>query len=102
MRYILLLVFTILLASCSTSVDPEQHETQEASERPIETEPNQSLDPTEIPTQKPIVEPTQAVELPNLGPAPELTNEIWLNTDQPLRLTELEGNVVLLEMWTFG
>ena len=34
--------------------------------------------------------------------APELQNEIWLNTDQPLRLAELRGKVVLLEMWTFG
>ena len=42
------------------------------------------------------------VKLENLGPAPELTNEIWLNTDQPLRLADLRGNVVLLDMWTFG
>ena len=40
--------------------------------------------------------------LPDLGPAPELTNAIWLNADSPLRLVDLRGNVVLLEMWTFG
>ena len=40
--------------------------------------------------------------LPNLGPAPELTNEVWLNTDEPLRLADLRGKVVLLDMWTFG
>jgi hypothetical protein len=40
--------------------------------------------------------------LPNHGPAPELTNKVWLNTDQPLRLVDLRGEVVLLEMWTFG
>lgn len=40
--------------------------------------------------------------LPDLGPAPELTNEIWLNVDTPLRLADLRGKVVLLEMWTFG
>jgi hypothetical protein len=40
--------------------------------------------------------------LPNLGPAPELTNDVWLNSDHPLRLAELRGKVVLLEMWTFG
>lgn len=39
---------------------------------------------------------------PDLGPAPELTNEIWLNTDAPLRLAQLRGKVVLLEMWTFA
>ncbi len=42
------------------------------------------------------------VSLPKLGPAPELTNDTWLNTDQPLRLADLRGKVVLLDMWTFG
>ncbi len=41
-------------------------------------------------------------DLPNLGAAPELTNEAWLNTDIPLRLADLRGQVVLLDMWTFG
>ena len=40
--------------------------------------------------------------LPDLGPAPELMNETWLNVDEPLRLADLRGKVVLLEMWTFG
>ena len=43
-----------------------------------------------------------AGSLPDLGPAPELTNEIWLNVDSPLRLADLRGNVVIVEMWTFG
>jgi thiol-disulfide isomerase/thioredoxin len=38
---------------------------------------------------------------PNLGPAPELTNDTWLNVDAPLRLADLRGKVVALEMWTF-
>lgn len=40
--------------------------------------------------------------LPDLGLAPELTNDIWLNVDEPLRLADLRGKVVILEMWTFG
>ena len=44
----------------------------------------------------------QPVSLPDLGPAPELTNTTWLNTDSPLRLADLRGKVVALEMWTFG
>jgi hypothetical protein len=40
--------------------------------------------------------------LPDLGEAPELVNGVWLNTDTPLRLSELQGRVVLLDMWTFG
>lgn len=43
-----------------------------------------------------------ASSLKDFGPAPELENEIWLNTQKPLRLEELRGSVVLLEMWTFG
>lgn len=42
------------------------------------------------------------VLLPDLGKAPELTNEIWLNTNAPLRLAELRGKVVMIEMWTYG
>jgi len=40
--------------------------------------------------------------LPDLGLAPELTNDTWLNVDAPLRLTDLRGKVVIVEMWTFG
>jgi thiol-disulfide isomerase/thioredoxin len=40
--------------------------------------------------------------LPDMGPAPELTSNIWLNVDSPLRLADLRGKVILLEMWTFG
>jgi thiol-disulfide isomerase/thioredoxin len=40
--------------------------------------------------------------LPDFGEAPELLGKSWLNTDQPLRLAALRGQVVLLEFWTFG
>jgi thiol-disulfide isomerase/thioredoxin len=40
--------------------------------------------------------------LPDLGPAPELENKVWLNVDAPLRLSDLRGKVVLLDMWTLG
>jgi hypothetical protein len=39
---------------------------------------------------------------PDLGQAPELTNEVWINSTIPLRLADLSGKVVLLDMWTFG
>jgi len=41
-------------------------------------------------------------DLDDLGLAPELENEVWLNTESPLRLADLRGKVVLLDMWTFG
>lgn len=45
---------------------------------------------------------SKTASLPDLGPAPELTNDIWLNADAPLRLADLRGQVVIVEMWTFG
>jgi len=39
---------------------------------------------------------------PDLGVAPELSGDVWLNTAAPLRLTDLRGKVVLVDMWTFG
>ena len=52
------------------------------------------------PTPETAQEPDWA--LVNYGPAPELTNTVWLNTVRPLRLAELRGQVVLIDMWTFG
>ena len=43
-----------------------------------------------------------ASPLPNLGVAPELTNDVWLNVNAPLRLSDLRGKVVAIDMWTFG
>jgi thiol-disulfide isomerase/thioredoxin len=39
--------------------------------------------------------------LRDLGKAPELANTIWINSDKPLRLKDLRGKVILLDMWTF-
>jgi thiol-disulfide isomerase/thioredoxin len=44
----------------------------------------------------------KTASLPDLGMAPELTNKTWLNVDSPLRLADLRGKVVIVEMWTFG
>lgn len=46
--------------------------------------------------------PAYRSDLPDLGPAPEIANTVWINSDRPLRLAELEGKVVLIDMWTFG
>jgi len=49
-----------------------------------------------------LAQDTQIADLPIIKPAPELHEGIWLNTDVPLKLEALRGQVVLLEMWTFG
>ncbi|MBN2500755.1 MAG: hypothetical protein JXB38_08265 [Anaerolineales bacterium] len=80
-----LLVFSLFLTACSAA------STAAGDPASSEQEPAQ-----------PANNPQPAVRLKNLGPAPELENEVWLNTDQPLRLADLRGQVVLLDMWTFG
>jgi len=72
----------------------------------IEPAPTEPTPPSPIEQHAPIVPPTPAekiyADLPDLGAAPELENQVWLNTNQALRLEDLRGKVVLLDMWTFG
>lgn len=46
--------------------------------------------------------PLAGAALPDLGPAPEFTSDAWLNAAAPLRLADLRGKVVAVDMWTFG
>lgn len=61
----------------------------------------QSVEETPTPDQPP-TEELIVVNLEDLGPAPEIENEVWLNTERPLSLASQRGKVVLLEFWTFG
>ncbi len=82
MRSLPFILLIFLLAACTTTSTKE---------------PNQKESATDIPTQA-----AAPSLLPDLGEAPELNNEVWLNTPEPLRLANLRGQVVLLDMWTFG
>lgn len=73
----------MLVAACA----PKASEPIPTNQIPLEQEPTMEV---------------KQVALQNLGPAPELQNEIWLNTDHALRLADLRGSVVLIDMWTFG
>ena len=58
--------------------------------------------PTALPTETPTTQPRAKVVANDYGEAPEINTEVWLNTDQPLRLEELRGKVVLVDFWTYG
>ncbi|MCB9421008.1 MAG: hypothetical protein H6667_14495 [Ardenticatenaceae bacterium] len=55
------------------------------------------------PTSQPAPEPERPLpNLPDLGEAPEIGNDVWINSDAPVTLAASRGQVVLLEFWTFG
>jgi thiol-disulfide isomerase/thioredoxin len=90
MRWIIFMLTTVFFGACAAPI-----------ESPPISKPT-PIGPT-LPTQPASSAVAQGfhANLPDLGTAPELTNEVWLNTDRPLRLADLRGKVVLLDMWTF-
>jgi len=42
------------------------------------------------------------IDLPVIGPAPEILNEVWVNAEAPVTIASQKGKVILLEFWTFG
>ena len=87
------LVLMVAMAACS-AVD----EMGEAEEIVVVNESETAAVPsTPMPS-----EPEPALLLPDLGPAPDITNEVWLNSEIPLNLEAVRGRVVLVEFWTFG
>lgn len=89
MKYWFIILTAILLTACASSVLSQPEQPPKTSDQTVPVTDEATA------TQTPVV-------LEDLGPAPELTNQVWLNVDQPLRLADLRGQVVLLEMWTFG
>ncbi len=95
------------LAACAAADDPAipVRPTSDSIVIAI-TETSEPASATAIPATLEPVSPTEtplpAAPLPDLGLAPDFTNETWLNSDQLLNLASLQGKVVLVEFWTFG
>jgi hypothetical protein len=67
------------------------------------TTTTQPIQPTNELTHQPTLESERpSLDLPDLGEAPEIRNEVWINTDAPVTLADSRGKVVLVEFWTFG
>lgn len=103
-RLVAWLAIGLGMAACAASGEPAA-ETNQPADPPSTTTTEPVAPPTaarEEPTVPPTATATPTLVLPDLGPAPDITNEVWLNTDQPLNLAALRGRVVLVEFWTFG
>jgi hypothetical protein len=96
----------VFASSDSTAELPVQLTTTSSKAATQDAAPATTPDPTETPFPEPTSTASASTmmhaDLPDLGSAPELTNTVWLNTDQPLRLAELQGQVIAIEMWTYG
>lgn len=104
MKWIWAILSVIILTACASPTAEFQPQTDQPTEQPADDKQAADLQVTDTPTEQPAtVEPERVrADLTDYGPAPELENEVWLNTSESLRLGDLRGKVVLLEMWTFG
>ncbi|MEM7331231.1 MAG: hypothetical protein AAF490_03995 [Chloroflexota bacterium] len=92
-----LLFLVTLIAACSAAQSEPAVEEEAASDGDAASTDEIAAEPTDTPEPEIVIS-----SLANMGPAPEIENEIWLNTDEPIPLASVEGKVVLLEFWTFG
>ena len=94
MRWITLLLTTLVLGACAAPIGLAWPRDSASVKR---SDPVATVSPI-----KPTIISGFRADLPDLGTAPELNNQVWLNTDRPVRLSDVRGKVVVLDMWTFG
>lgn len=85
MKTVILVLLMTIVAACSSRQEETVQTMEQINNSPVET-----------------FELRKTAALPDFGLAPELSTSIWLNTPDPLHIRELNGKVVLLEMWTYG
>ena len=90
-----LLMVTLFLTACQIEL-PQEALKQIKPDPDPELAAQYAADETLTEEQKRILS-----TLPNQGPAPELLNDTFLNSET-LRLAELQGKVVIVDFWTYG
>ena len=104
-RWAGLFLSILWLAACST---PIQERSSTFADDPAPAAQTSGILATRAPStdavasEMPPEKTSPRADLEDFGPAPELENQVWLNTEEPLRLANLSGKVVLVDMWTFG
>ena len=99
-RFWVALGISMLLTACSAPSYTPQTVPDDSLEQIVAEESGSTM--LEDSSEREVARESVAVLLDDYGLAPEIENEVWLNTQGPLRLADLRGSVVLLEMWTFG
>lgn len=118
-RVLLLVLGTVALAGCVAPTPALDEAERAATVEAIQTrvveiraaqnaaQPSGPANSAPVPTiavDSSTSTPEQSALLAKLRPqgeAPELRNEVWLNSE-PLKLADLRGQVVIVEFWTYG
>lgn len=106
---LLAFAIVIVLSACTSTTSGSVAESAAPLGTPIQTGEEISKDAiviatasTESSVMPALTELPVRVDLPDMGPAPAIENEVWINTETPLSLQTERGKVVLVEFWTFG
>ena len=81
-------------AEAAAPEDPAEETAAGPESEPADASPQTPPGPS--PEQQAVLDGLEVI-----GAPPELSNEIWLNSD-PLKLADLRGKVVIVEFWTYG